>query len=117
MINSSDAVNGRRGNLLKKIFYQGRHHKVSIILVSQKLKDIPLGMRINSTHIICFNLRNKNEEDAFLEENKADCQNRSGSSWNKRRQTKLLTEYQPHTKVCLTHTEPTRADKAPWRAF
>jgi len=69
MINSSDAVNGRRGNLLKKIFYQGRHHKISIILVSQKLKDIPLGMRINSTHIICFNLRNKNEEDAFLEEN------------------------------------------------
>ncbi len=69
MITSSDAVNGKRGNLLKKIFYQGRHHKVSIILVSQKLKDIPLGMRINSTHIICFDLRNKNEEDAFLEEN------------------------------------------------
>lgn len=69
MITSSDAVNGKRGNLLKKIFYQGRHHKVSIILVSQKLKDIPLGMRINSTHIICFDLRNKNEEEAFLSEN------------------------------------------------
>jgi hypothetical protein len=69
MINSADAVNGKRGNLLKKIFYQGRNHKVSIILVSQKLKDIPLGVRINSTHIICFNLRNRNEEDAFLEEN------------------------------------------------
>jgi hypothetical protein len=69
MITSADAVNGKRGNLLKKIFYQGRHHKVSIILVSQKLKDIPLGMRINSTHIICFDLRNKNEEDSFLEEN------------------------------------------------
>jgi hypothetical protein len=69
MITSSDAINGKRGNLLKKIFYQGRHHKVSIILVSQKLKDIPLGMRINSTHIICFDLRNKNEEDAFFEEN------------------------------------------------
>ena len=69
MITSSDAVNGKRGNLLKKIFYQGRHHKVSIILVSQKLKDIPLGMRINSTHIICFDLRNKNEEESFLSEN------------------------------------------------
>ena len=69
MITSSEAVNGKRGNLLKKIFYQGRHHKVSIILVSQKLKDVPLGMRINSTHIICFDLRNKHEEDAFLEEN------------------------------------------------
>jgi len=69
MITSSQAVNRKRGNLLKKIFYQGRHHKVSIILVSQKLKDIPLGMRINSTHIICFNLRNKNEEQAFLSEN------------------------------------------------
>ncbi len=69
MITSSDAVNGKRGNLLKELFYQGRHHKISIILVSQKLKDIPLGMRINSTHIICFNLRNKNEEEAFLSEN------------------------------------------------
>ena len=69
MVTSSDAINGKRGNLLKKIFYQGRHHKVSIILVSQKLKDVPLGMRINATHTICFDLRNKHEEDAFLDEN------------------------------------------------
>jgi hypothetical protein len=69
MITSSEAINAKRGNLLKKLFYQGRHHKISIILVSQKLKDIPLGMRINSTHIICFNLRNNNEEEAFLSEN------------------------------------------------
>lgn len=69
MITSSDAINGKRGNLLKKLFYQGRHHKISIILVSQKLKDIPLGMRINATHVICFDLRNKNEEDAFMDEN------------------------------------------------
>lgn len=69
MITSSEAVNGRRGNLLKKLFYQGRHHKISIILVSQKLRDIPPGMRVNATHIICFNLRNKNEEDAFFSEN------------------------------------------------
>jgi hypothetical protein len=69
MITSSDAINGKRGNLLKKLFYQGRHHKISVVLVSQKLKDIPLGMRINATHVICFDLRNKSEEDAFLEEN------------------------------------------------
>jgi hypothetical protein len=64
MITSSKAVNGKRGNLLKKIFYQGRHHKVSIILVRQKLKDVPLGMGIS-----CFDLRNRHEEDAFLDEN------------------------------------------------
>lgn len=69
MITSDIAVNGKRGNLLKKLFYQGRHSKISIILVSQKLRDIPLGMRINSTHIICFNLRNKAEEEGFLSEN------------------------------------------------
>ncbi len=69
MITSSDAINGKRGNLLKKLFYQGRHHKISIILVSQKLKDAPLGLRINATHVICFDLRNKNEEDAFMDEN------------------------------------------------
>jgi hypothetical protein len=35
MITSSEAINAKRGNLLKKLFYQGRHHKISIILVTK----------------------------------------------------------------------------------
>ncbi len=33
------------------------------------MKDIPSGMRVNSTHLICFNLRNKKEEQDFFNEN------------------------------------------------
>ena len=35
------------------------------------MKDIPSGMRVNATHIICFNLRNKKEQQDFLSENNA----------------------------------------------
>ena len=69
MITNEDVVNRKRSNLLKKIFYHGRHCKVSLILTSQKLKDIPDGLRKNATHIICFNLKNKKEEEAFIYEN------------------------------------------------
>ena len=37
--------------------------------MAQKLKEIPPGMRTNSSHMVCFNLRNKKEELGFLSEN------------------------------------------------
>lgn len=69
MITSKEAINNKQSNLLKKLFYQGRHYKVSLILVSQKMKDIPVGMRTNATQLICFNLRNSQEENGFFFEN------------------------------------------------
>jgi GTPase SAR1 family protein len=69
MITSEKAVNNKKTNLLKQLFFQGRHYKVSIILVSQKMKSIPSSLRVNSTHLICFDLRNKKEESDFLDEN------------------------------------------------
>ncbi len=69
MITSSEAVNNKKSSLLKQLFYQGRHHKISLVLVSQKMKDIPVGMRTNATHLVCFNLRSKQEEEGFFREN------------------------------------------------
>ena len=69
MITSEKAINKKTNSLLKTLFYQGRHYKVSLILTSQKLKDIPLGMRLNCTHLICFNLKSNKEEVGLFSEN------------------------------------------------
>jgi hypothetical protein len=69
MINDAKLVNKKKSNLLTQLFYQGRHKGISLILVSQKLKDIPSGMRVNASHLICFNLRSRKEEQDFLAEN------------------------------------------------
>jgi DNA helicase HerA-like ATPase len=69
MITSTEAINNKQNNLLKQLFYQGRHFNISLIVVSQKMKDIPVGMRTNSTQLLCFNLRNAQEERGFFEEN------------------------------------------------
>jgi hypothetical protein len=69
MITSDVAVNNKNDNLLKTLFFQGRHYKMSLVLVSQKLKAIPLCLRINASHLICFNLNNRREEHDFFEEN------------------------------------------------
>jgi hypothetical protein len=69
MITADTAINNKKCNLLKKLFFQGRHYKISLILVSQKLKEIPSSMRVNASHLICFNLNNRKEEKDFLEEN------------------------------------------------
>ena len=69
MVTSSDAFNNKKSNILKKLFYQGRHYKISLILVSQRMREIPSSMRVNATHLICFNLRNTKEEQDFISEN------------------------------------------------
>ena len=69
MITSDAAFNNKKCNVLKTLFFSGRHYKVSLIIVSQKLTEIPKSMRGNATHLICFNLKNAKEEKDFLEEN------------------------------------------------
>ena len=69
MITSEKAINKKTNNLLKTVFYQGTHYKVSLILTSQKLKDIPLGMRLNCTHLICFISKSNKEENGLFSEN------------------------------------------------
>jgi hypothetical protein len=69
MITAESAINNKNNNLLKRLFFQGRHYKISLILVSQKLKAISASMRINASHLICFNLNNRKEEKDSLDEN------------------------------------------------
>jgi hypothetical protein len=69
MITCGDAVNNKRNSILKTLFFQGRHMGISLVIISQQLKAIPSCMRINATHLICFNLRNQSEEQDFVKEN------------------------------------------------
>jgi hypothetical protein len=56
------------GNLLNELAFMGRHHKVSFIITAQSYTSIQRPIRINTSAIIAFNLKNKREEEAFLDE-------------------------------------------------
>ena len=68
MITDTKAFNKRSGNLLNELAFMGRHHKVSFIITSQSYTSIQRPIRINSSAVIAFNLKNKREEQAFLDE-------------------------------------------------
>ena len=68
MITDANAFNKRSGNLLNELAFMGRHHKVSFIITAQSYTSIQRPIRINSSAIIAFNLKNKREEEAFLNE-------------------------------------------------
>ena len=68
MITDANAFNKRSGNLLNELAFMGRHHKVSFIITSQSYTSIQRPIRINTSAIIAFNLKNKREEEAFLNE-------------------------------------------------
>ena len=68
MITDTKAFNKCSGNLLNELAFMGRHHKVSFILTTQSYTSIQRPIRINTSVVIAFNLKNKREEQAFLEE-------------------------------------------------
>ena len=68
MITDTKAFNKCSGNLLNELAFMGRHHKVSFILTTQSYTSIQRPIRINTSVVIAFNLKNKKEEQAFLEE-------------------------------------------------
>ena len=68
MITDANAFNKRSGNLLNELAFMGRHHKVSFIITAQSYTSIQRPIRINTSAIIAFNLKNKREEEAFLDE-------------------------------------------------
>ena len=67
MITDTKAFNKCSGNLLNELAFMGRHHKVSFIITSQSYTSIQRPIRINSSAVIAFNLKNKREEQAFLD--------------------------------------------------
>ena len=68
MITDTKAFNKCSGNLLNELAFMGRHHKVSFIITSQSYTSIQRPIRINTSAVIAFNLKNKREEQAFLDE-------------------------------------------------
>ena len=68
MIADTKVFNKCSGNLLNELAFMGRHHKVSFILTTQSYTSIQRPIRINTSTVIAFNLKNKKEEQAFLEE-------------------------------------------------
>lgn len=59
-------------NLLKKLFFSGRHFNISLIILSQMYKSIDKSLRINSSDIILFETGNNNELRAIGEESAID---------------------------------------------
>jgi len=68
MIADTKVFNKCSGNLLNELAFMGRHHKVSFILTTQSYTSIQRPIRINTSTVIALNLKNKKEEQAFLEE-------------------------------------------------
>lgn len=58
----------RRGGYLNYLCSRYRHYKISILITSQKFKDIPTLIRSNSTGIVIFKTRNKKEYTAIEDE-------------------------------------------------
>lgn len=54
--------------LTHKSIKEGAHHKVSFIITAQSYTTIQRPIRINTSAVIAFNLKNKREGQAFLEE-------------------------------------------------
>ena len=68
MITDTKVFNKCSGNVLNELAFMGRHHKVSFILTTQSYTTIQRPIRINTSAVIAFNLKNKREEQAFQEE-------------------------------------------------
>ena len=68
MITDTKVFNKCSGNVLNELAFMGRHHKVSFILTTQSYTSIQRPIRINTSAVIAFNLKNKREEQAFQEE-------------------------------------------------
>lgn len=62
-----DKVQGNH-NLVQKLFWKGRHLKLSVIVLLQKLRGTSTLMRINTKYVIFFRCGNTAELDHLLDE-------------------------------------------------
>ena len=61
----------RYSNILHGLFTGGRHSAISCILSTQKYNVLAPIIRLNSSALFIFRLKNMNEVNSFLEENSA----------------------------------------------
>jgi hypothetical protein len=61
-------LNQRKKDALKKLFFHGRHVKISVILLSQQYKAIPKAIRMNASALIIMLLNSSAERKSVSEE-------------------------------------------------
>jgi hypothetical protein len=59
-------------NVLRKLYFHGRHAKISTFLTSQSYKSIPKSVRVNADHSIIFQINNTKEMMSIVEEQNVD---------------------------------------------
>jgi len=59
-------------NVLRKLYFHGRHAKISTFLTSQSYKSIPKSVRVNADHSIIFAIHNTKEMTSIVEEQNVD---------------------------------------------
>ena len=67
----------RYSNILHGLFTRGRHSSISCILSTQKYNVLAPIIRLNSSALFIFRLKNMNEVNSFPEENSALVDKRS----------------------------------------
>ena len=58
----------RNNNQLTYLAYSGRHHKISLFIITQKLNSISTGIRENATRVVFFKTHNRNSVRVLREE-------------------------------------------------
>ena len=61
----------RYSNILHSLFTRGRHNAISVLLSTQKYNVLAPIVRLNTSALFIFRLKNMNEVNSFLEENSA----------------------------------------------
>ncbi len=58
----------RNNKTLLKLIYNRAHYNISLMITSQKFRELPLQYRSNASHIIQFGTKNISELDSFMNE-------------------------------------------------
>ena len=66
---ASQAVNKYKNTLVDRLFFQARHHGMSVIFTSQNYKSCSVKMRNNASHVICYALTNVSARKTFCYDN------------------------------------------------
>lgn len=97
----ANVMNPNKIGVLESIAVRGRHSNVSIIIITQQYMKLSPPIRNNTTNLIVFRIRNKNELAKITNENQ---ENLDVDSFNK------IYGYATGTKFCFLHVNNQEPD-------
>ena len=68
---ADDPTFSRQSRMLQSIFTRGRHHMISAVISTQKYSCVAPIIRLNSSDLFVFKLKNYKDMEAFVEETQA----------------------------------------------